>query len=232
MNQTDSDYSSVVVMTNVSRSFDDVKSSRAVLDNVDFKACSGNLVAITGPSGSGKSTFLHLLGGIDIPDHGRILVKDTDMTCLNETGRTLFRRKNIGLVFQFFNLIPTLNVIENLRLPLELCSLKSDDSVIFPLLERFDLEQQAYSYPDRLSGGEQQRVAVIRSAIHKPSLILADEPTGNLDDAQGHVVLDLIRQVSNDGTCVIMATHSASASEYADRHCKITNGKLHEATQI
>ena len=103
MNQTDSDYSSVVVMTNVSRSFDDVKSSRAVLDNVDFKACSGNLVAITGPSGSGKSTFLHLLGGIDIPDHGRILVKDTDMTCLNETGRTLFRRKNIGLVFQSFN---------------------------------------------------------------------------------------------------------------------------------
>ncbi len=219
-------------MSNVSREFDDARSSRTLLDNVDFTARSGNLVAITGPSGSGKSTFLHLLGGVDIPDQGRIAINDTDITALDETGRTLFRRKNIGLVFQFFNLIPTLTVIENLRLPLELCSMQSDDSVIFPLLERFDLQHQADSYPDRLSGGEQQRVAVIRSTIHKPSLVLADEPTGNLDNSQAHVVLDLIRQVSNDDTCVIMATHSQSASEYADRHCTIRNGKLHEATQI
>ncbi len=215
-------------MAGISRVFDDANTPRTVLDNVDFTANSGDLVAITGPSGSGKSTFLHMLGGIDIPDRGRIVINGTDLTSLDETGRTLFRRKHIGLVFQFFNLIPTLNVIENLRLPLELCSLKSDDSVILPLLERFGLEHQAYSYPDLLSGGEQQRVAVIRAAIHKPSLILADEPTGNLDDCQGHVVLDLIRQVSSDGSCVIMATHSQSASEYANRHCTIKNGRLHE----
>lgn len=218
-------------MAGVSRAFDDARSTRVVLDNVDFTASAGDLVAITGPSGSGKSTFLHLLGGIDIPDRGRIVINGMDLTSLNETGRTLLRRKHIGVVFQFFNLVPTLNVIENLRLPLELCSLKSDDSVVLPLLERFGLEHLAHSYPDLLSGGEQQRVAVIRAAIHKPSLILADEPTGNLDDYQGRVVLDLIRQVSNDGTCVIMATHSRSASEYADRHCTIRNGKLHEASQ-
>ncbi|MYB35406.1 MAG: ABC transporter ATP-binding protein [Gammaproteobacteria bacterium] len=231
MNQSESQYSPVVMMSGVSRAFDDARATRVVLDNVDFTASAGDLVAITGPSGSGKSTFLHLLGGIDIPDRGRIVINDMDLTSLNETGRTLFRRKHIGVVFQFFNLVPTLNVIENLRLPLELCSLKSDDSVVLPLLERFGLDHLAHSYPDLLSGGEQQRVAVIRAAIHKPSLILADEPTGNLDDYQGRVVLDLIRQVSNDGTCVIMATHSQSASEYADRHCTIRNGNLHEASQ-
>ena len=203
-----------------------------MLDNVHFTASAGDLVAITGPSGSGKSTFLHLLGSIDIPDRGRIVINGMDLTSLDETGRTLFRRKHIGLVFQFFNLIPTLNVLENLRLPLELCSRKSHDSVILPLLERFGLEHQAHSYPDLLSGGEQQRVAVIRAIIHKPALILADEPTGNLDDCQGRMVLDLIRQVANDGTCVIMATHSRSASEYADRHCKMKNGKLLEDSQI
>jgi len=219
------------MMTGVSRAFDDARFTRTVLNNIDFTANAGDLVAITGPSGSGKSTFLHLLGGIDVPDHGHIAVNGMDLTSLNETGRTLFRRKHIGLVFQFFNLIPTLNVIENLRLPLELCSIRSDDSTILALLERFGLEHQAHAYPDLLSGGEQQRVAVIRATIHKPLLILADEPTGNLDDCQSRAVLDLIRQISNDGTCVIMATHSQSASEYADRHCTIKNGKLHEASQ-
>jgi len=219
------------MMSGVSRKFDDARLTRTVLDDVDFAASAGNLTAITGPSGSGKSTFLHLLGGIDTPDQGRIMVNGTDLTSLDETGRTLFRRKHIGLVFQFFNLLPTLNVIENLRLPLELCSLKSDDSAILPLLERLELQNQAYAYPDRLSGGEQQRIAVIRATIHKPSLILADEPTGNLDDRQGSTVLDLIRQVSEEGTCVIMATHSRSVSEYADRHYTINNGKLVEASE-
>ncbi len=199
MNQPVSGNLEAVMMSGVSRKFDDARLTRTVLDDVDFAASAGNLTAITGPSGSGKSTFLHL--------------------------------KHIGLVFQFFNLLPTLNVIENLRLPLELCSLKSDDSAILPLLERLELQNQAYAYPDRLSGGEQQRIAVIRATIHKPSLILADEPTGNLDDRQGSTVLDLIRQVSEEGTCVIMATHSRSASEYADRHYTINNGKLVEASE-
>jgi len=231
MNQPVSGNLEAVMMSGVSRKFDDARLTRTVLDDVDFAASAGNLTAITGPSGSGKSTFLHLLGGIDTPDQGRIMVNGTDLTSLDETGRTLFRRKHIGLVFQFFNLLPTLNVIENLRLPLELCSLKSDDSAILPLLERLELQNQAYAYPERLSGGEQQRIAVIRATIHKPSLILADEPTGNLDDRQGSTVLDLIRQVSEEGTCVIMATHSRSASEYADRHYTINNGKLVEASE-
>lgn len=228
MHYADSMSKSMISVSSVSREFDDAKSKRRVLDNVDFTASPSGLIAITGPSGSGKSTFLHLLGGIDIPDHGQIIINGTELTALNETERTLFRRRNIGLVFQFFNLVPTLNVIENLRLPLELCSLNSDDSLIMPWLERFNLQDQAFACLDLLSGGEQQRVAVIRAAIHNPSVILADEPTGNLDDDQSRVVLELIRQVSEQGTCVIMTTHSQRASEYADRHFRLSNGNLHE----
>ncbi|MXZ79819.1 MAG: ABC transporter ATP-binding protein [Gammaproteobacteria bacterium] len=217
-------------MSRVIREFDDAGTVRRVLDELDFTATGGSLVAITGPSGSGKSTLLHLLGGIDVPNSGRITVSNTDLTGLNETDRTLFRRRHIGLVFQFFNLIPTLSVIDNLRLPLELCGLESDDSVIMPWLERFHLQNQASCFPDLLSGGEQQRVAVIRATIHRPTLILADEPTGNLDESQGRIVLELVRTVADEGTCVIMATHSRSASECADRHYRLSDGKLHESS--
>lgn len=217
-------------MSRVIREFDDAGTVRRVLDELDFTATCGSLVAITGPSGSGKSTLLHLLGGIDVPDSGRITVNNTSLAGLNETDRTLFRRRHIGLVFQFFNLIPTLSVIDNLRLPLELCGLESADSVIMPWLERFHLENQASCFPDLLSGGEQQRVAVIRATIHRPALILADEPTGNLDESQGRIVLELVRTVADEGTCVIMATHSRRASECADRHYRLSDGKLYESS--
>jgi len=217
-----------VMMRRVIHSYDDAGVNRIILNRADFAATKQRLTAITGPSGSGKTTLLHLLGGIDIPDSGNILIGGTEINKLNETQRTLFRRKHIGLVFQFFNLIPTLNVIENLRLPLELCRLDSSDGIIMPWLERFSLQDRASSYPDILSGGEQQRIALIRAAIHQPDLILADEPTGNLDEVQSQVVLDLIREIVDGGCCVIMATHSFKAAQYADRHYRISHGKIVE----
>ncbi len=218
--------SSVVVMHEVCRKFDDADNIRYVLNKTNFEAPVRSLTAITGPSGSGKSTLINLLGGLDVPDSGRIKIAGNEITGINETERTIFRRKNLGIVFQFFNLIPTLTVKDNLRLPLELCQLNADDTALMSWLERFDLQDRANDYPDILSGGEQQRIAFIRAAIHRPKLVLADEPTGNLDEKQGQLVLNLIRRIADEGTCVIMVTHNRDAALYADRHFQLTHGKL------
>lgn len=187
----------------------------------------GDFVAVTGPSGAGKSTLLNILGGIEVADSGTVNVSGVSLADLSETGRTLFRRRYLGFVFQFFNLIPTLTVMENLRLPLALCEKSVEDEYVFDILARFDLTDRADSYPDVLSGGEQQRIAVIRASIHQPPILIADEPTGNLDLDAGQKVLDLLSEVAADGCSVIIVTHSAQAASVARQQYVLENGKLH-----
>ncbi len=186
-------------------------------------------MALVGQSGSGKSTLLHLMGGLDVARSGQILFSGTDLVTLEEPKRTLWRRQHVGFIYQFFNLIPTLTVIENVLLPLELngISESAGRQEGFKLLEEVGLADRANSYPDRLSGGEQQRVAIIRALIHQPQLVLADEPTGNLDAATGEQVLDLLdRLVRAKGHTLILVTHSLEVARRADRVVRLIGGQL------
>jgi putative ABC transport system ATP-binding protein len=183
-------------------------------------------VALLGRSGSGKTSLLNLLSGIDSPDSGQIVVDDLPIHALSEKERTRFRRRQVGFVFQFFNLIPTLTVRENLLLPLELNGL-SDDETTTNMLERVGILDRADNFPDLLSGGEQQRVAIARALVHNPTLVFADEPTGNLDNETGEqvigVLFDTVRQ--NEGT-LVMVTHSTHLAERADRVLRLEAGAL------
>ncbi len=200
-----------------------------ILNDVSAEFHEGELVSIIGKSGSGKSTLLNLISGIDSPDSGEILIGQTSLTRLSEDERTLFRRRNIGLVFQFFNLIPTLTVIENVALPSELDGRTRSESraKAGELLKKVSLFDRQDSYPDLLSGGEQQRVAIARALINDPDLILADEPTGNLDEDTARDVLDLLlRLVREAGRTMIIATHSLEITGYSDAVYTIHNGTL------
>jgi putative ABC transport system ATP-binding protein len=206
-------------------------SERAVLRDVNATLWLGEIVVLVGRSGSGKSTLLNLISGIDHPTSGAVLVNGTDLTALDERARTLFRRERIGFVFQFFNLVPLLTVEENLLLPLELVG-RADApgrARARGLLERVGLADRARAYPDRLSGGEQQRLAVARALVHDPALVLADEPTGNLDAETAKVVLELLDQLAREmGKTVVMATHSAEVVGTADRVFLVQHGQLAE----
>ena len=204
---------------------------RIVFRDVDAAIGQGEIAVLVGRSGSGKSTLLNLISGIDLPTSGAVVVDGTDITALGERDRTLFRRGRIGFIFQFFNLIPLLTVEENLLLPLELAG--RDDAAgrarARALLERVGLADRARSFPDRLSGGEQQRVAVARALVHDPALILADEPTGTLDADTAAVVLDLLdRLVRELGKTVVMVTHSREVVGVADRVFAVQHGQLVE----
>ncbi|TVP42454.1 MAG: ABC transporter ATP-binding protein [Gemmatimonadales bacterium] len=204
---------------------------RAVLEDLDMEVARGTFVALLGPSGSGKSTLLNLVSGIDAPDRGEIEVAGVPLHALSERERTLFRRDRVGFVFQFFNLIPTLTVLENLLLPMELGrrTTDADRARALALLDRVGLVDRAGAWPDRLSGGEQQRVAVARALAHQPELILADEPTGNLDLETGGRVLSLLEELVRDsGTTLFMVTHSEEAAARADRILEIRGGALTE----
>jgi len=201
----------------------------AVLDGIDLEIVAGEFVALLGVSGSGKSTLLNLISGIDSADRGEILIDKTDITALDETSRTLFRREHIGIVFQFFNLIPTLTVLENVTLPLELRGTNRRESGRqgLALLRRVGLADRANDFPDRLSGGEQQRVAIARALVHQPALVLADEPTGNLDEDTGERVLGLLLELTREmGKTLVMATHDPGINPFADRVVRIHDGKL------
>ena len=200
-----------------------------VLDGVSFDIAAGEFLAILGASGSGKSTLLNLLSGIDSPDRGRILINGSDITPLNDRQLTLFRRDYIGIVFQFFNLIPTLTVRENITLPRELSGAgrKEAEARAEDLLRQVGLGERAGAYPDKLSGGEQQRVAIARALLHEPKIVLADEPTGNLDDDTGRAVIRLLLRLTQEaGKTLIMATHSNEIARQADRVCRIHDGQL------
>lgn len=204
---------------------------REVLRNVSLKIQEGQIVALLGRSGSGKSTLLNLLAGIDEPSSGSIRIAKTRLNELDEHQRTLFRRKNIGFVFQSFNLIPTLTVEENLLLPMELNgeSTKIAKARVTELMQELGLGDRLESFPDRLSGGEQQRVAIARALIHDPNLILADEPTGNLDRQTGEQALRLFRElIRKAGKTMIVATHSSDVLGIADRVISLEEGKLIE----
>jgi putative ABC transport system ATP-binding protein len=221
----------VVELRGVTRVFEEGAARRAVLQDASAAIRAGEIAVLLGRSGSGKSTLLNLVSGIDLPSAGEVVVEGVRIDALRERERTLFRRRRIGFVFQFFNLIPTLTVEENLLLPLELNGPigPAERERARALLEEVELADRAGSFPDRLSGGEQQRVAVARALVHAPALMLADEPTGNLDLETGRKVLDLLdRLTRREGRTMLMVTHSPEVVGLADRVFAIEGGKLVE----
>ena len=218
-----------VRLRNLSRSFTEGERQHEVLIDVSADFLKGKSVAIRGRSGSGKSTLLNLISGIDAPDSGQVEVAGLNITTMTERERTLFRRKHIGFVYQAFNLLPTLSVADNIRLVLELNDVPYGETTdrIDELLGAVDLADRAESYPDVLSGGEQQRVAIARALCHCPSILLADEPTGNLDDQNAERVLQLLDElVRKTGGTMIVATHSATIASYCDQVMELHDGKL------
>lgn len=218
-------------MRDVSRSFVEGAVRHRVLDSVDADFLRGESVALRGRSGSGKSTLLNLISGIDTPDSGSVDIGGEDVTRMSETRRTLYRRRHIGFVYQAFNLVPTLSVADNIRLVLELNGIDAHESAkrIDSLLEAVGLADRAGGYPDVLSGGEQQRVAIARALAHRPELVLADEPTGNLDDETAERVLALLDSlVRQQGGTMLIATHSAAVAAFSDRTVELHSGRLEE----
>ena len=224
-----SDSSVLLTVRNLRRAYTEGERAREVLRGVDLDVRAGEFLALLGRSGSGKSTLLNLIGGIDRPDAGDIRIAGTRVTALTERERTLFRRHHIGFVFQFYNLLPTLTVEENLLLPLELngrTGTAATDAVA-RLLSEVGLADRAQAFPDRLSGGEQQRVAVARSLVHDPALVLADEPTGTLDAGTGRAVLELFdRLLRARGKTLVIVTHSKAVTRIADRVLTLEDGRL------
>jgi putative ABC transport system ATP-binding protein len=221
----------VVQLRALSKNFIEAGRVRTVLDRIDLSIDSGEFIALLGHSGSGKSTLLNLISGIENPTSGSISIQGVPITHLRERERTLFRRDHIGFVFQFFNLIPTLNVLENVTLPQELAGRNSHDlqALAMALLERVDLADRCDTFPDRLSGGEQQRVAIARALIHDPMLLLADEPTGNLDEETGQRVLNLLLELTRHrGKTLILATHNPEIAQIADRILRVHEGTVEE----
>ena len=218
-----------VRVRDLSRSFSEGGRRHDVISHLNAEFAKGETVALRGRSGSGKSTLLNLISGIDAPDSGEIDVAGQRLTDMSERERTLFRRRHIGFVYQAFNLVPTLTVADNIRLVLELNDIehRRAEARVAELLEAVELADRAGSYPDVLSGGEQQRVAIARALSHSPQLVIADEPTGNLDDRTADKVLELLdRLVRRVGGTMIVATHSASVAAFADRVLELHNGVL------
>nr|WP_225952193.1 ABC transporter ATP-binding protein [Mycobacterium sp. OAS707] len=199
-----------------------------VLVDFDFTLDTGEFVVVTGPSGAGKSTLLHIAGGLDKPDDGTVTVAGQDMWAMSAGARAAFRRRNLGFVFQFFNLVPMLSAVENVSLPLVLDGMpaRSADAVAMCLLERVGLDDRARHRPSELSGGQMQRVAVARALVARPTMVLADEPTGNLDSQSSTEVLDLLRSLADeDGTAVVMVTHDPAAARYGCREVHLVDGR-------
>ncbi len=211
----------------VSKGYAEGGESRQVLKDAELSVAAGEFVVIRGRSGSGKSTVLNLVAGIDQPTSGEVVVAGTPLARLTPAGRTLFRRDHLGFVFQFFNLIPTLDVLENVLLPAELAGRAGARQRALELLDAVGLGDRPRSFPDRLSGGEQQRVAIARALVCDPSLVLADEPTGNLDDATGAAILELLETATRRaGKTLLLATHSGEVAARADRVLTIEGGRL------
>ena len=217
----------IVEVRGLSKFYAEGEQTRAVLDGVDLEIEEGEFFVLLGKSGSGKSTLLNLMSGIDTADEGAVIIAGTDITKLDERQLTLFRRERIGIVFQFFNLIPTLTVLENITLPLELSGKSDGGKRGRSLLEAVGLGSRAHDFPDKLSGGEQQRVAIARALVHEPALVLADEPTGNLDEETGKLILALLLKLTRDaGRTLVMATHNPEIVPLADTVCQIHDHQL------
>ncbi|MES2604724.1 MAG: ABC transporter ATP-binding protein [Pseudomonadota bacterium] len=220
-----------IAIQNLSRCFVQGERRQQVLDGVSFTLHRGETVALLGRSGSGKSTLLNLLSGIDLPDSGDVNIDGTSMLALTEQQRTLFRRQHIGFIYQFFNLIPSLTVAENIALVLELNGMATAAALARAedALKDIGLGDKAEQYPARLSGGEQQRVAILRALVHAPKLVLADEPTGNLDAVTGRQMLQVLRdRLQQAESTTLIVTHSLSVAQSADRILTMENGLVTE----
>ena len=197
------------------------------LKDVSFEVEQGEFVAIVGPSGSGKSTLLHILGGVDTPTSGQVIISDTDIGKLNENNLAIFRRRQIGLIYQFYNLIPILNVEENMTLPILLDGKKPDKKLLKDLVEKLGLKDRLKHLPNQLSGGQQQRVSIGRALINHPALLLADEPTGNLDSKNSKEIISLLRKFNRENNqTVIIITHDERIALSADRVITIEDGQI------
>lgn len=197
------------------------------LDDVSLSVSKGEFVAIVGASGSGKSTLLHLIGGVDRPTSGKVYINDTDIFSMNDDELAIFRRRQVGIIYQFYNLIPILNVQENIEIPLELDGRKADKNEMDEMLERLGLTQRRTHLPNELSGGQQQRTSIGRALITRPSLVLADEPTGNLDTKSSGEIMNLLKRSNHElDQTIIMITHNMELAKAADRIIMIEDGKI------
>jgi putative ABC transport system ATP-binding protein len=216
----------ILEVTNLCKTYGKGDTMVKALDNVSFSVEKGEFLAIIGPSGSGKSTLLHILGGVDVPTSGSVVINQTDISNLDETALAIFRRRQIGLIYQFYNLIPILTVQENLILPLLLDGRKPDKKQIDTLVKRLGLENRLDHLPNQLSGGQQQRVSIGRALVNNPALMLADEPTGNLDSENSKEIISLLRQFNKEfNQTVIIITHDEKIANSADRVITIEDGK-------
>jgi putative ABC transport system ATP-binding protein len=217
----------ILRVENLSKIYGSGEAEVKALDNVSFSVQKGEFIAVIGPSGSGKSTLLHILGGVDRPTSGRVLIEDTDIYTLDETKLAIFRRRQIGLIYQFYNLIPVLNVEENITLPLLLDERKADQQQLDELLTTLNLGDRAKYLPNQLSGGQQQRVSIGRALVNSPALMLADEPTGNLDSTNSADIIRLLR-LSNQKykQTLILITHDHNIALQADRILSFEDGRI------
>ena len=218
--------SPVLTFRNISKSYSGANGPVHVLRGIDVDLFPGETLALTGESGSGKSTFLHIAGGLDVPDGGLVEVTGLDLSPLSDTQRARVRRENVSVVFQQFNLIPSLTVGDNIAFQARVAG-RVDDTLLADLAERLSLANQLHKYPEDLSGGQQQRVAIARAIAARPKLLLADEPTGNLDEATAHQVLDaLLALVADTGAALLLVTHSPKIAVRMNRHLHLSHGVL------
>ena len=218
----------MISVTNLSKAF----GGQVLFENVNLQFNPREIYGVVGANGSGKSTLLNLISGIEPPTSGKVIVDGIDLTALSEKQQTLFRRHQVGMVFQSFNLIPTLSVSENLMLPLDLTKVSRKEAKlrVIETLDRVGLADRSNSFPEQLSGGEQQRVAITRALVHDPKVVLADEPTGNLDSDNAHQIMGIFKKlVKDEGKTLIVVTHSSDMEPLADRVFHLEDGKIREA---
>ena len=217
----------ILKVENLTKTYGSGETMVKALDGVSFSVPRGQFVAIVGPSGSGKSTLLHILGGVDKATGGSVFIENTDISTLNETTLAIFRRRQIGLIYQFYNLIPILTVEENMTLPLLLDGQKINKNKLDGLVERLGLKDRIKHLPNELSGGQQQRVSIGRALMNDPALVLADEPTGNLDSKNSREIVDLLRAINKENNqTIIIITHDEKIALSADRIIAIEDGKI------
>lgn len=217
----------ILEVKNLSKIYGKDETKVVALDNVSFSVKQGEFVAIIGPSGSGKSTLLHILGGVDVPTKGSVIINGTDISTLDETNLAIFRRRQIGLIYQFYNLIPILTVEENLTLPLLLDGRKPNQKIIDSLVKTLGLENRLKHLPSQLSGGQQQRVSIGRALMNNPALMLADEPTGNLDSENTKEIISLLKKFNKENNqTLIVITHDERIALAADRVIAIEDGRI------
>lgn len=218
---------------NLTKYYDTGEVTVKALDGVDLSVEKGEFLSVVGTSGSGKSTLLHMLGGLDIPTSGRVIVGGRDIFRMKKDELTIFRRRNIGFVFQNYNLLPLMNVYQNIVLPIRLDGIVPDKTYVENIISILGLGEKKYAMPNQLSGGQQQRVALARALAAKPAIILADEPTGNLDSRTGQDVLGLLKTTGERfGQTIVMITHNDEAAQMAGRIIRIEDGKIREGGKL